>query len=185
MNDGKISVRYSKALFQTAEEKNIVDNVMADMSFILEMSKAAETREFLENPVIPPSQKAAIFNKLLKGRVNDITIAMVELLVKNGRESFLPAIARAFIRETRIQRGITEAVLTTAVPVDARVKEQIIQLVAGTFKTKVELREVVDPDIIGGFILRVDDNYIDASIKSKLRKVKKELLGSVNSRQAI
>ncbi len=47
------------------------------------------------------------------------------------------------------------------------------------FKTKVELKENIDPEIIGGFILQIDDNYIDASIKNKLRKIKKELKGSV------
>jgi F-type H+-transporting ATPase subunit delta len=182
MNDSKISVRYSKALFQTALEKNNVENVMADMAFIIEISRLPQMREFLESPVIRPSKKAEIFQKMLKGHVQDVTMSLVELIVKHGRESFLPAIARAFIHETRVHKGITEAVLTTAVPVDEKVKRQISDLVADTFSTKVELKEVIDPDIIGGFILRVDDNYLDASIKYKLRKVKKELLGSIKSR---
>lgn len=182
MNDSKISVRYSKALFQAALEKNIIDKVSDDMSFISEIAKAPETREFLESPIIPPSKKSAVFEKLLKGNVQDVTLSLVGLLVKNGRESFLPSIARAFIHETQVYKGITEAVLTTAIPVDSKVKQQISEMVAGTFSTKVELKEIVDPGIIGGFILRVDDNYIDASIKNKLRKVKKELLGSMKSR---
>lgn len=182
MNDSKISVRYSKALFQTALEKNIVDKVTADMLFVSEISKVPETREFLESPVIPPSKKSSVFHKILKGNVQEMTMSLVDLLVKNGRESFLPAIARSFIHEIRVYKGITEAVLTTAVPVDEKVKKQISDMVAETFSTKVELKEVIDPDIIGGFILRVDDNYLDASIKNKLRKVKKELLGSIKSR---
>ncbi len=181
MNDSKISVRYSKALFQSALEKNIVDKVMTDMAFILEITRLPEMREFLESPIIPPSKKAEIFRNLLKGNVQETTITLVELLVKNGRESFLSAIARAFIHETRIHKGITEAVLTTAVPVDEKVRNQISELVADTFSTKVELSEVIDPEIIGGFILRVDDNYIDASLKNKLRKVRKELIGSIKS----
>lgn len=182
MNDSKISVRYSKALFQTALEKNIVGKVMDDMKFISELSKSPETLEFLENPIIPPSKKSDIFQKMLKGNVHDITLALVDLLVKNGRESFLPAIARSFMRETRMHEGITETILTTAVPVDENVKKQISELVKKTFSTNVELKEVIDPAIIGGFILKVDDNYIDASVKNKLRKVKKELLGSIKSR---
>lgn len=182
MNESKISVRYSKALFQTAVEKNIVDKVMADMNLILEVSKNPETKEFLESPIIPPSKKSTIFTKILKGNVQDVTLSLIDLLLKNGRESFLPSISRAFLHETRVYRGITEAVLTTAVPVDEKLKKQITSLVADTFSTKVELKEVVDPGIIGGFILRVDDNYLDASIKNKLRKVRKELMGSIKSR---
>jgi F-type H+-transporting ATPase subunit delta len=99
--------------------------------------------------------------------------------VKNGRESFIPAIARNFIHETKKYKGITESVLTTAVKVDYKIKKQIIDLISGVFKTQVELKETIDPEIIGGFILRIDDNYIDGSLKNKLRKIKKELKGSI------
>ncbi|HEX2967978.1 MAG TPA: ATP synthase F1 subunit delta [Bacteroidales bacterium] len=182
MNDSRISVRYSKALFQSALEKNAIDKVMTDMALITELCKAPETREFLENPVIPPSKKSAVLSNTLKGNVQEITLSLIYMLVKNGRESFLPAIARSYIHETQTYKGITEAILTTAVPVDAKVKKQVSELVAGSFSTKVDLKEVIDPEIIGGFILRVDDKYIDASIRNKLRKVKKELLGSIRSR---
>lgn len=178
MNDSKISVRYTRALFQAALEKKIIDNVNIDMIFISEIVKTPEAREFLSNPVIPPSKKSSIFHKMLDGNVEKITLSLIDLLVKNGRESYLPAIARVFIHETLKYKGITEAVLTTAVPVEADIKKQISDMVAEVFSTKVELKEVVNPEIIGGFILRVDDNFIDASIKNKLRKIKKELLGS-------
>jgi F-type H+-transporting ATPase subunit delta len=98
--------------------------------------------------------------------------------VKNGRENFIPAIARVFIHETKKYKGITESVLTTAVKVDEKVKKQITDLISEVFKTKVELKENIDPEIVGGFILQIDDNYIDASIKNKLRKIRKELKGS-------
>jgi F-type H+-transporting ATPase subunit delta len=99
--------------------------------------------------------------------------------VQNGRETFIPAIVRNFIHETKKYKGITESVLTTAVRVDDKVKKQITDLISDVFKTKVELKENIDPEIVGGFILQVDDNYIDASIKNKLRKIKKELISSV------
>jgi F-type H+-transporting ATPase subunit delta len=61
------------------------------------------------------------------------------------------------------------------VKLDPGTRGQISELIAGLFRTKVDLEEVVDPGIVGGFILRVDDSYIDASIKSKLKKIRKEL----------
>jgi len=60
--------------------------------------------------------------------------------------------------------------------VDEKIKKQISDFISGTFKTKVELKEVIDTDIIGGFMLRIEDKYIDASIRNKLHKIKKELL---------
>ncbi len=179
MNDSKISVRYSRALFQSALEKKIIDKVNQDMIFISEICRLPETKEFLQSPIIPPSKKSAIFHKMFEGNVEKITLSLVDLVVKNGRENYLPAIARVFITETLKYKGITESVLTTAIKVDSKVRKQITDLISEVFSTKVELEEKIDTDIIGGFILRIDDQYIDASIRNKLRKIKKELLGSI------
>ncbi|MBP1665856.1 MAG: synthase subunit delta [Bacteroidetes bacterium] len=59
---------------------------------------------------------------------------------------------------------------------DEKIKQQISDFISDSFKTKVELKEIIDDDIIGGFMLRIEDKYIDASIKTKLNKIKKELL---------
>lgn len=179
MNDSKISVRYARALFQSALEKKNLDKVNQDMVFISEICKAPETKEFLRSPIIVPSKKAAIFHKMLGDNVEPITMSLIDLVVKNGRENFLPAIARVFIHETKKHRGITDSVLTTAMKVDENVRKQISDLISGVFNTRVDLKENIDPEIIGGFILQIDDSYIDASIKNKLRKIKKELIGSV------
>jgi F-type H+-transporting ATPase subunit delta len=179
MNDSLISVRYSRALFQSALEKKIIDKVNQDMIFISEVCKTPEAKEFLTSPIIIPSKKTAILHKMLEGNIEPISLSLVDLTVKNGRERYLPSIARVFIHETMKYKGITESVLTTAVKVNTKVKKQITDLISEVFSTKVELEEIIDPEIIGGFILRIDDNYIDASIKNRLRKIKKELLGSV------
>ncbi len=179
MNDSKISVRYSRAIFQSALEKKILDKVNQDMIFISEICKLPEIKEFLASPIIPPSKKEAIFHKILDNNVEDITLSLIDLIVKNGRESYIPAIARVFIHEAKKSKGTTETILTTAVRVDENVKKQVIELISEVFKTRVELKENINPEIIGGFILQIDDNYIDASIKNKLRKIKKELKGSI------
>jgi F-type H+-transporting ATPase subunit delta len=181
MNDSKISVRYSRALFQSALEKKILDKVNQDMVLISELCKIPETKEFLNSPIIVPSKKTAIFHKMLEDNVEEITLSLLDLVVKNGRESHLPAIARVFIHETMKHEGITESILTTAVKVDSKVRQQITDLISQVFKTRVKFVENIDTEIIGGFILRVDDNYIDASIRNKLRKIKKELKGSLIS----
>jgi len=149
------------------------------MIFISEICKNKETKEFLHSPIIIPSKKEAIFHKMVEGNIEKITLSLLDLIVKNGRESFIPAIARNFIHETKKFKGITESVLTTAIKVDDNVRKQIIDLISTVFNTEVELKENLDPEIVGGFILQVDDNYIDASIRNKLRKIKKELIGSV------
>jgi F-type H+-transporting ATPase subunit delta len=175
MNDSKISVRYSRALFQTATEKNLLDKINADMIFISEICKMNEVKEVLESPIIKPSKKTAIFHSILEKNTEKITLSLVDLLIKNGREKFLPAIARVFKDETLKYKGITETFLTTAVTVNDKIREEISEMISSVFKTKVELKETVDKEIIGGFVLKVNDNYIDASVRNKLRKIRKEL----------
>lgn len=178
MNDSKISVRYSKALFELAVEKKLLDKVHQDMLFISEICRLPETKDLLLSPVIVPSKKSEIFHNILGSEVQKITLSLIDLTVRNGRESFIPAIARVFIHETMKYKGITKSVLTTAVKVDPVVKKQLTDMISRIFKTDSEIEENIDTEIIGGFILRVDDNFIDASIRNKLRKIKKELRGS-------
>jgi len=151
------------------------------MVLISEVCKTPEARELIHNPVIRPSKKTAIFHVLLEGHVEKITLSLIDLVIQNGRESFLPSIARVFIHENMKYHGITETYLTTAVGIEDKVKNEIADLVSQVFGTKVDMRESIDPQILGGFILRVDDNYIDASVRNKLRKISKELRGGVTA----
>lgn len=177
MNESKISVRYSRALFSSALDKKLLDKVYQDMIFIMEICKLPEMKEVLASPIILPSKKEEILHTVTGPNVQKITLSLLSMVVRNGRENHLPAIAREFIRQTKEYNGITESVLTTAVTVNEQIRNQVKDLIAGIFRTKVELREVVDSEIIGGFILRVEDSYLDASIRNKLRKIEKGLKG--------
>ncbi len=178
MNESRISVRYSRAIFESAVEMKILDKVNQDMILIREVCKNPDVIEFLDSPIIMPSQKTEILHRILGNNIQELSMSLVDLVVSHGREKYLPAIARVFIHEQMEYNGITECILTTAVEVDSKVKKEISDLISGLFKTKVDLKENIDKEIIGGFILKVADNYIDASVRNKLRKIKKELKAS-------
>lgn len=182
MNESRISVRYSRAVFESALEKKQLDQVNKDMLLILEVCKIPEFSEFLASPIILPSKKIKILHSAFGTNVSDLTLLLMDLVVRNGRERYLPAIARVFIHETMDYNGITECSLTSAVPVDPGITKQVVDLISGLFKTKVALEENVDAGIIGGFILRVSDDYIDASVRNKLRKIRKGLGSDITGR---
>ena len=174
MNQSKISVRYSRALFESALEQKLIEKVYQDMIYISEVCRLPEVKEVLTSPIIVPSRKGKILHKIFGSDLQKLTLSLIDLTVKNGRESSIPAIARVFIYETMKYNGIRETVLTTAVEAGPAVKKQVTDIVTDLFKTKIDLKENIDPDIIGGFILKIGDNYFDASIRNKLRKIKKE-----------
>lgn len=175
MNDSKISVRYARALFQLALEKNLLDEVFQDMKFLGEVCSLPEMKDLLESPIVVPSKKVQVFQGILDNKVQEITKSLIDLVVKNGREAFLPAIIRRFLHEIKTHKGVTESTITTAVKLDDKVVKQVESFISDTFKTKVDLKQNIDKEIIGGFILRVEDAYVDASVKSKLRAIEKEL----------
>ncbi|NMC37750.1 MAG: ATP synthase F1 subunit delta [Bacteroidales bacterium] len=175
MNESKISVRYSKALFQSALEKNILGRIDEDMIIISEICSTPEMKEILASPILVPSKKSEILNAIFGSSLHKLSIAMIELVVRNGREKYLSSIARVFHHETKKHEGITESVLTSAVKVSPEISKQVADLISSIFKTRVDLKENIDENIIGGFILRVEDNYIDASVRTKLARIRKEL----------
>jgi len=176
MNESRISVRYAKALFQSALEKDILDRVNQDMIQVKEISSLPDVKTILANPVIRPSRKTTILHGLFERDLHQLSMGLIDLAVKNGRERYIPSIARVFIHETKNYKGITESALTTAVKVDPEIRKQVSALIEKVFRTRVDLKENIDESIIGGFILRVEDNYIDASVRTKLRKIKAELV---------
>ena len=175
MNDSKISVRYSRALFRSALEKKMLERVYQDMDRVGQICAVPGVKELLNSPVILPSKKTKILHEVFGKELSSLTYSLIDLAIKNGRESYLPAMARVFMSNTLKYNGITETILTTAIKVNDNVKKEISALISSAFKTKVDLKEVIDKDIIGGFILRIDDKFIDASIRNKLRKIGKEL----------
>ena len=180
MNESRISVRYSRALFLSALDKKNLDRINNDMILVKEICSIPEVKDLLTNPVIVSSKKTEILHSLFKKDLDKLTLSLIDVVVKNGREKYIPAIARVFIHETKKHKGITESVLTTAVKVDRGTVKQVSEKIESLLKTRVELKENIDETIIGGFVLKVEDNYIDASVRNKLRKIRKELsAGSV------
>ncbi len=180
MNESKISVRYSKALFLSAREKGIVDRVRQDMMLLLEISAFEDVRDLITSPVIQSSVKKGALNEIFKDRVESITLSLILLTVANNRESFLPGIARSFIDKADRFNGITKVTLTTAIPVSDSVRQSIKGLIEKSMTTTVDMEEKQDPGITGGFLLKVEDTFVDASVKSQLRRIKKQITKEIN-----
>ena len=176
MNTSKISVRYAKALFETALEEKKTEKINNDMSLLSEIIQIPEFRDFLINPVIFPSKKLEIFKSIFKTKVDNLTENLFKLLTKNKRECYLRAIARNYSDFYRKHYGIKSVELITVFSADKKLKDDVSKIIEKEFNTKVELSDQMNPDIIGGFILTVGGMQYDTSVSAKLKKIKKELL---------
>jgi F-type H+-transporting ATPase subunit delta len=127
----------------------------------------------LKSPVIRHDKKKAILEAIFKGKVTPLTMAFIDILTKKNREPLLAEIANEFHNAYNAYKGIGKARVTTTVPMDANTRKQFETIVKQLSNRKeVELEEKLDKDLIGGFVLNVEDKQIDASIRNNLKKLK-------------
>jgi len=178
MNTNRVTVRYAKALYEFAFDEKKTEQVNKDMRLLSELVNISEFRNMLENPVIFPSKKITVFNKILKNKVEETTKTFFKLLAENKREMYLSAIARNYINFYRKKNNIKAAELTTAFAADENLKKDVSDILSKQFKSKIDLITNTNEDIIGGFVLTVDSMQYDASVTEKLKEVKKEMLNN-------
>jgi F-type H+-transporting ATPase subunit delta len=176
MADIRAASRYVKSLLGLAVEHKALEEVHADMQLFSKV--VDENREFrlmLMNPIIKHDMKRTILEKLFKGKVHTLTMTFFDIITRKNREPLLTAIAKEFHEAYNEHKGVSKATITTAVPIDARLRSEFEAMVRKySNKKQVELIEKIDKDMIGGFILNVGDQQIDASIKNKLKALKVE-----------
>ncbi|MDZ4822366.1 MAG: ATP synthase F1 subunit delta [Flavobacteriales bacterium] len=171
----KISSRYAKSLLYLCIEKKQVDAVFEDMKLV--QSTVRASREFavlLSSPVVKADTKVTILKKIFGGKVNEITQHFMNLLTAKGREGLLGEVADSFVEQVMMHKHIASAHITTAVAMDAETRAKISAIAKKLAGGEIDLEEKTSADLIGGFVLKVGDNMIDASVSGKIRRLKRE-----------
>lgn len=177
MDKSKINVRYSKAFFSLAKEKNLIGELQRDAELISSVcTSSSDFILLIESPVIPASEKIKVLKAIFEGKINLYSLNFLLLIAQNKREKNIPGIFRDLEELYRQDQGLKTAVLTTAKPLSEALVDQIQKSLENEFSAKIQLSQNIDEDLIGGFVLRVDDNQYDASISSQLKRVKEKLL---------
>jgi len=112
---------------------------------------------------------------LFEGKVGDLSLDFIRLVTGNNREDYLAAICRHFFKLYKEEKGIKMASIETATPLTKKIRQEMVAIITGAFKAEIELQEEVKKELIGGFVLRVEDKQLDSSVKGKLVRIKKEL----------
>lgn len=176
MPNPRLAGRYAKSLIDLAIEKSQLDRVYKDMLLLQNICKS--NRDFvnlLKSPIVQADKKEKIFDAIIKNEVGELMAAFVKLLTAKGREIYLPEIAGAFIQQYKDYKNINIVKLITAVPVSDELKNSITNKIKSALNMEhIELNTEVKEEIIGGFVLEIDDKLIDASIAYDLSTIKKE-----------
>jgi F-type H+-transporting ATPase subunit delta len=177
MGNSLTAKRYAKSLIASAIEKGSVDAVYADMNLV--GGTLAENRDLqntLTSPIIKPEKKLVILDLIFKGKVNDMTTGFMKLVSENNRVDILGEIAYAYVLEYKAYKNISLVEVTSAVQLDDAQKAKILAIAAQQGATNAEVVETIDPALLGGFVLKMGDKQIDASILNKFNNLKQELI---------
>jgi F-type H+-transporting ATPase subunit delta len=169
-----VANRYAKSLLELAVEKGQLEKVYADMQLVQSVYQGnKDFVNFLNSPIIHLDKKQAVIKAVFGNNISDISLGFFKILTDKRRENYLGDIAKAFIEQYKEHKDITTAVVTSAAGIDGSAREKILKLVKDQVKGEVELVEKVDKDLIGGFVLRIGDKQVDASISRKLNELRK------------
>ena len=138
-------------------------------------------KELLSSPVVKSKEKRVLLDKIFVDQFNKLTIDFLHLVLENNREVFLPEMCLNFQTQYSKRTGIKSAHLTTAVELDAVQLKQFNEFIQVHFGSKAEVLTKVDDTLLGGFVLRVEDHQLDASVSTQLKKLKRELVNVIKN----
>ncbi|MFH1382265.1 MAG: ATP synthase F1 subunit delta [Chloroflexota bacterium] len=168
--------RYAEAIFQIAFEKKELDRWQTDLNKIASLTEDMGLVALLENPKLPFDNKAKILAEQLHD-INPLALNLLYLLVTGRRVSLGGEIEREYQRLFNSHQGIELAEVSTAVPLDEKDKEELTGRLSTLATKKVVIEAEVNPSLVGGIVARIGGKLLDASTRTRLEALKRELSG--------
>nr|ARW69884.1 ATP synthase CF1 subunit delta [Polysiphonia teges] len=169
----KVAKPYAEALIDYAQSINLLSQVTTELSSISAiLSESQDLEIFLLNPLISNSIKKNVLKKLFENQVNDFIVKFLLVLVDRRRISFLNTIIEKYLELTYQLESLTIAELYSVVDINETQQENLVQKIKSmTSSQKVKLVIHKDPDLIGGFVIKIGSKIIDTSLAGRLKKI--------------
>ena len=176
MKESRAAIRYAKAIFSLANESDMSLRVYEDMLFYIDLSSNEKSfSEMLANSVINTKSKHDIILSL-NNNTSALSKNLIGLLISNKRLSILVDVCNAYKSLYEKANNMTKAIVVTALQITDNIREAALLKINSISSKKVEINNIIDKNILGGFILRYDGKEYNASLSNKLQKIKKELI---------
>jgi F-type H+-transporting ATPase subunit delta len=169
-----VARRYAEAAFEIGRADGTLETWERDLGTLRETLADEELRRLVEHPAVPYADK----EKVLKRVVSDVSeepMKLALLMIKRGRPGAIDAMVERFGELIRRERGISLAEVRTALPLDEAQRTAITERLRAMTGDRIEIREVVDDALIGGVSVRIGDRLYDASVRSRLERLRARL----------
>jgi F-type H+-transporting ATPase subunit delta len=173
MKQSRSTIRYAKALLQLSIEQKTLEESYNDMALLDGIcSQSKELSLLLKSPIIKTDHKLKIFDLLFTNKISKLSMSFLNIIVVKKRESLLQGIAKSFVNLYKTHNNIETATISTVVKISEDLKNKVISYIKTQTNNKVELKEVIDQNIIGGAIIRMGDKQLDASIATEISELR-------------
>ncbi|MEI6575229.1 MAG: ATP synthase F1 subunit delta [Bacteroidota bacterium] len=180
MKHSKVSIRYAKALFDLCLEQKILEQGLQDMMLVSEVyNENRELRLLLDSSIVNPEKKVSILQEIFKQNVSATVLGFLTILARKRRENNLEEISFEFIHFYKEHFKIKDIVVRSAQALDEATRQRIAALILNKTGYTAEFIEEVDPSLIGGFVLKMDDMTLDSSISRELKRLELEFRENV------
>ena len=179
MKDIRVAGRYAGALFAVAERNDILDAVATDLELMRRfLTEVPRLRAVIMEPLVSDSRKFAVADEAFGDRVTASSLNFLKLLIRKHREDLIEECAREFNILLAERTNTADAEASSAVPLSPEQTTRLTQsLQAMTGKT-IRLTMQVDAALVGGVVVRMGDTVIDGSVRGKLERLERQLLGN-------
>jgi len=180
---GAIARTYGGALFQIAREEEALDRTREEVDLLLEvMEKTPAFRAVLESPRIPQEEKKSLVRSVLADPFSRSLRSLVLLLIEKNRQMLLPAVLRAFGDLHDEERGRYRGGVRSAVPLTEEEAEGLAAALSKMVGGEVFLERTLEPELIGGAVVRLGDVIVDGSVRRRFERLREELLSGEENR---
>lgn len=175
--DPKVARRYAAALFSAARKLGKADAVQRDLSMLADLWKLTPAlRRTMESPLVPGERKHTLLNDLFARDINPLTMSFLRLLVEKRREEILLRVEEEVRRLSDEANNLLRVQATVAVSIDDAQRNALIDSLERRTGKRVILSMHVEPAILGGVVVRMQDTVIDGSVRGALESLREQML---------
>ncbi|HEX8805767.1 MAG TPA: ATP synthase F1 subunit delta [Candidatus Aquilonibacter sp.] len=176
MANETLARRYAEAIFSLATEAKTVESAGKELALLAETIKSdPEIHRYFTAPIVDRVEKEQTLLSAFGGKVGDLALHTLLLLVRKRRESLLDALVVEYHKLELAAQGVEPLRITTARPLSAEEKQALVERLERTYEKKFDATVRVDPSLIGGVRIAMGDRMIDGSVAGRLEELSREL----------
>ena len=167
---------YARALFEAARAEGALEDVEDELfRFARTLQQRGDLLMALTDKTAPAASRQQLVEDVLGTTISNQTRSLVSFVVGAGRAGSLQEIVEELVRMAAAERRKAVAEVTSAVPLDGEQQERLARALSSVTGRDVEVRVIVDPNVIGGLTARVGDQVIDGTVRSQLQRLREQL----------